>query len=435
MLKPMADVQPLRAIRYNPALDLSLAVCPPFDTISPEEQQRLYERSLYNAVRIELAKSNGGTRYENAARTLAEWLGDSTLLRDESPAYYLYRQSFPHGNTSYTRTILFARLRVVPWSEGTVLPHEQTFGAPKEDRIQNMRATKLNGSPVFLLYRDEAGEVRHATETGGSRTVKFRTEDGQGHSITRIDDPDAIAALQRAFGNENLYIADGHHRYETALAYRDEVRSQSASWSGDEPANFALVALVAADDPGLLVLPIHRVTSIGDGWSAVRPRLEAMFNIEPVTGDIAAAVAARAGEPVFGFVASDSPGNLLLTVKDADAVDRALPADRSAAWKALDYSAANHAIMQACLGLTTEQMKDYKTVQFTEDAEDAEAAVRGGGARYAVVLNPISAHRVLELADAGERMPQKSTFFYPKVPTGIVFNPVGDCMPSVAAGL
>ncbi len=424
MLNSMADVHPLRAIRYNPALDLSLAVCPPFDTISPEEQDRLYARSPYNAVRVELAKADGGTRYENAARTLGHWLDDGTLLRDESPAYYLYRQTFNQGGTDHTRTILFARLRVVPWSDGVVLPHEQTFGAPKEDRIQNMRATKVNASPVFLLYRDRTGGIGAITARYGGRSIEFRTEDGQRHAVTRIDDAEAVTALQRAFEAETLYIADGHHRYETALVYRDEVKAQSAPWSGEEPANFALVALVAADDPGLLVLPIHRMTGAGGDWDEVRPRLESMFSIDRVSGDLMPAVAAQAGRSVFGLVAGESGDNLLLTVKNQATVDAVMPRDRSAAWKALDYSIANHAIMQACLGLTTDQMKDYETVQFTEDASEAEAAVRGGKSRYAVIMNPISARKVLDLADAGERMPQKSTFFYPKVPTGIVFNPV-----------
>ena len=427
MLNSMADVQPLRALRYAPALDLSQAVCPPFDTISPELQQALYGHSPYNAVRIELAKENGGSRYENATRTLREFIANGTLVRDDEPAYYLHRQTFTAAGRQHTRQMLFARLRVTPWADGEVLPHEQTFGAPKEDRIQNMRATGINASPVFLIYRDAGGAVQQILQSGNSQTsvAEFAGDGAEHHSLTRIEGAGA-KALYQALGGEKLYIADGHHRYETALTYREEVRATAASWSGDEAANFALVALAAADDPGLVVLPIHRVTRGGDGWDEVRPRIEAMFDVATVTGDIATALAERAGSPAFGLIARESDTDLLLTVNDAATVSGALPNDRSPEWKALDYSIANHAIMQSCLGLTAKQMKEYKTVQFTADAVEAVASVRQGDARYAVIMNPISAHRVLELADAGERMPQKSTFFYPKVPTGLVFNPVRD---------
>lgn len=419
----MADVQPFRALRYAPALDLSRAICPPFDTISPEQQQRLYDRSPYNAVRIELARENGGSRYDNAAKALGKFIAEGTLIRDDTPAYYLHRHTFVAAGREHTRQVLFARLRVTPWADGEVLPHEQTFGAPKQDRMENMRSTGINASPVFLVYRDEGGSVS-AVLAGrtGAPLAEFPGEGGEHHTLTRIDG-EAASAIQSALGAERLYIADGHHRYETALAYREEARATADAWTGDEPANFALVALAAAGDPGLVVLPIHRVTKGGHPWEDVLPRISSMFKAEPVTGDLAEAVAG-AGDAAFGLVAADAELGLLLTVKDPQAVDAALPADRSAEWRELDYSIANHAIMQTCLGLSPEQMKEYKTVQFTADASEAVSAVREGDAKYAVIMNPISTQRVLELADAGERMPQKSTFFYPKVPTGLVFNPV-----------
>jgi uncharacterized protein (DUF1015 family) len=374
-------------------------------------------------VRIELAKEDGASRYENAAKALNKFLDEGTLVRDDEPAYYLHRHTFVAAGREHSRRVLFARLRVTPWADGEVLPHEQTFGAPKEDRLQNMRATGINASAVFLVYRDEGGSVAEIIEKRELPFAEFPGEGGEHHALTRIDGESATA-LQSALATEKLYIADGHHRYETALAFREETRSQAANGSGDEPSNFALVAMAAAGDPGLVVLPIHRVTRGGDPWDDVLPRIASMFTVEPVVGDLAEAVAARGPGAAFGLVAAGAETGLLLTVKDADAVNTALPADRSREWRALDYSIANHAIMQACIGLTPEQMKEYKTVQFTADAAEAISTVREGTAQYAVIMNPISVHRVLELADAGERMPQKSTFFYPKVPTGLVFNPV-----------
>jgi uncharacterized protein (DUF1015 family) len=417
----MADVQPLRALRYAPGLDLSRAICPPFDTISPEIQQQLYDRSPYNAIRIELAKEDGPGRYENAAVALSTFLADGTLVRDDEPAFYLHRHSFSAAGRKHTRRVLFARLRVTPWADRVVLPHEQTFGAPIEDRIQNMRATGINASPVFLIYRDAGGAIKEVLSGTTHGALEFPGGGGEHHSLTRIGG-DRAARLHEAFTGETLYIADGHHRYETALTFREEERGQVASWTNEEPANFALVALAAADDPGLVVLPIHRVTNGGGPWDEVLPRITSLFNAQPVP-DAAAAVSEAEGA-AFGLVAKGADADLLLTVKDTSSVDAALPQDRSAAWRALDYSIANHAIMQTCIGLTPEQMKEYKTVHFTADAGEATAEVRGGDAKYAVLMKPLTAANVLELADAGERMPQKSTFFYPKVPTGIVFNPV-----------
>jgi uncharacterized protein (DUF1015 family) len=429
----MAEVHPFRALRYDPGLDLSKAIAPPFDTISPEQQRALHESSPFNAVRIELAEETGPGRYENAAKALADYMEAGYLRRDTMPAFYLYQQSFAHDGREFTRSMLFARLRLRPWSDGVVLPHEQTFGAPKEDRIRNMRATHLNASPVFMLYRDADNRIRQLIGESVLHQLplaEFEGADGQRHRLTRIDEPGATEEIERAFADETLYIADGHHRYETALGYRDEVRASSDEWTGDEPENFAMVALTAADDPGLLVLPIHRVTEKGDPWPDVSGRLEPMFELRPITGtaaEIETALKGHAGEqPAIGLVARESPDAFELTIKDGDLVDQALPEDRAPEWRALDYSIANFAVMREGLGLSDEEMADYHALWFTADGNEAVAAVRGGRARYAVLLNPVAPHRVLELADLGERMPQKSTFFYPKVPTGLVFNLLRD---------
>ena len=426
MLDSMADVAPFRALRYDPSLDLAAVICPPFDTISPEQQAELYARSGHNAVRIELAQTSGPGRYENAATALREWMAANVLRRDSVPSYYLYDQSFPYGDRTYTRQLLFAALRVVPWDAGEVLPHEQTFGAPKEDRIQLMRAAHINGSPIFLFYRDADGRIRDILRDQERQNLplfEFETADGHRHRLVRIDEPEGVVAVREEFAGETLYIADGHHRYETALAYRDEVRAAAGEWTGDEPENFALVGLVAEDDPGMLVLPIHRITASGADWPTVRARLEELFDLAPTTGDggdVASILATKPG--AFGFAVADAETPFILTPKDRDALDEALPQDRSAGWRSLDYSVCNHAIMRRCLGLTDDQMRDYSTVWFSEDAREAFGQVQGGRARYAVVLNPLPVSRVLEMADAGERMPQKSTFFYPKIPSGLVFN-------------
>ena len=430
-LERMAEVLPFRALRYNGELDVAAAVCPPFDTISSQLQRELYKRSPYNAVRIELAEDTDGGRYQNAARTLNDWLRAGILRRDDSPAFYLLQQTFPYGEEAYTRTLLFARLRVVPWSDGAVLPHEQTFPKHKNDRLQLMRATHINASPVFLFYRD-AGDRIHDLVNQGERDEIPVSDidgfDGQHFRLTRIAEQAVVEEIESAFAAEKLYVADGHHRYETALLYRDEVRAKSANWTGSEPENFALVGLVASDDAGLLVLPTHRVTSSDASWAEVSSRLEAFFDVEPFAGDVEALVVELAAHHVsaLGFAAKDAGTLFVLTPKETHVIDHLLPQDRSPAWRALDYAICDYVVLRHCVELSEEQTKDQGVLWFTEDAGQAVEQVRAGVARYTVLLNPAPIERVLELADAGDRMPQKSTFFYPKVPAGLVFNLLED---------
>lgn len=427
----MADVRPFRALRYAPSLDLAAAICPPFDIISPEQQRALHQRSPYNAVHIELATDDDGSRYQLAAETLHRWRDDGTLLHEESPAFYLYDQQFERDGIPYVRRLVFARLRLEPWERGIVLPHEQTFGAPKEDRLRLLRAIRTNTSPVFLVYRDHDRQVEALLELPASSApiAEFTGDDGQTHTLRLVDDARTIDTLTATFELETLYVADGHHRYETALGYRDERRAGSPDWTGAEPENFALVALASANDPGLVVLPIHRVTAAGAPLSEALDRLKGIFTLEPQPSAeaLASQLAARsAGPPAFGLVSAESEDLYLLTVADAATVDALLPQGRSAAWRALDYAIANHAVLRHALRLEEEEMSDYGMLWFTEDAAEAVRDVRSGRARYAVLMNPVPVARVLDVADSGERMPQKSTFFYPKVPTGLVFNPLED---------
>src|SRR2546427_398419 len=425
----MADVRPFRAFRYAPGLDLSKAICPPFDIISPEQQRTLHERSPYNAVHIELAYDSNGDRYQRAAEALKHWREDGTLLRDEQPAFYLYDQQFEREAIPSRRRLIFARLRLEPWDRVIALPHEQTFGAPKEDRLRLLRAIRTNTSPVFLIYRDQLARIAPLLEDPASDPpVTGFTGDGQKHTLRSIDDPRAIETLTSAFEREILYVADGHHRYETALAYRDERRAAVSAWTGEEPENFALVALASSGDRGLLVLPIHRVTAADVPLSEALDRMQGLFSVEklPSLDLIEGRLAEARGTPAFGLASAESDDLYLLTMAEAKTVDRLLPQDRSAAWRNLDYAIANHVILQRVLGLEESQMSDYNTLWFTEDAAEAVRDVRGGRARFALLMNPVPVTRVLDVADAGERMPQKSTFFYPKVPTGLVFNPLED---------
>ncbi|MEE8347799.1 MAG: DUF1015 domain-containing protein [Dehalococcoidia bacterium] len=425
----MADIQPLEAIRSAPDVDLSDTICPPFDIISPEEQRRLYKLSPHNAVRLELPERKGDP-YQAAAKTLRQWLDKGTLVRDETPAFYVFQQEFRHGGETYRRRILFGRLRLEPWDQGTVLPHEHTFSGPKEDRLKLLSSLRLNTSPIFLVYADQQQRIVPllASAVSARPSVEFAGEDDLACSLWRIDDPHLSVAITRGLEKEKLYIADGHHRYETALAYRDErLGGPPVARAGDEAENFVLAALAAVDDPGLLVLPIHRLVAADAPLDRTLAALSSLFEVEtrPALADLLRDMDDR-GRSVnkFGLIAADSPDFFLLTLTDPEAAERFLPGQRPPIWRRLDAAIATHVILRHALGLNDDQIGDIQTVWYGENADAALAEVRQGRARYAVLLNPVSTRRILAVADAGERMPQKSTFFYPKIPTGLLFNPL-----------
>src|SRR5579859_1778595 len=263
----MADVQPFRGIRYNGEAvgNLAQVVTPPYDVISPEAQVRYYTRSPYNIIRLELGLDEPGdttlnNRYTRAASIYAEWRASSILRQDLSPCYYLYQQIFTHRGQTYTRTSLLARVLLEPWSARVVLPHAHTMAKPKHDRLKLLRACATNLSPIMSLYDDPQGRIRRLLSSYAAKPeVQITDEVNEEHRLHPLTDKQQIALIQNFFAERQLYIADGHHRYETALNYREEVRAMHRTLHIDDAANFVLMALIDVDDPGLLVLPTHRL--------------------------------------------------------------------------------------------------------------------------------------------------------------------------------
>lgn len=433
----MADVRPFRALRYDPAVagDPSRLIAPPYDIIDAEEQRRLYAASPYNVVRLDYGEERpddvpGRDRYARAAANLRRWRQEGILVWDERPRFYVYEQEFTYAGRRRRRALL-AAVRLEPWERGVILPHERTFPKPKEDRLRLMRSVRADLSPVFGLYRDRDA-LEPLVEPSGPPLLEAKTPDGQRHLLFALDHS-REHDIVRAFAGRSIYIADGHHRYETALAYREEMRLAAASWSGDEPENFVLMALVAADDPGLVALPTHRLLRPPVTPHDLLPRLSRFFDIEDATPRswdgtallrLVARVAAAGRETVaFGALGIEEQRYHLLRLASPEAVDPVMPPEKPAVWKHLDVAVLQYAILKACLGIDEAAVAGGDVVSYTEDAERARLAVEQGAARLAFLVNPTRVEQVLAVADAGERMPQKSTYFFPKLATGLAIYP------------
>ncbi len=429
----MADVRPFRALRYDPAhADPALTIAPPYDVISPEQQSELYRRGPHNIVRIEYGEQRpddgaADNRYSRAARDLDAWLRAGVLLRDAEPAVYAYRQEFEWDGTRHARIAYFAVVRLEEWEKGVIKPHEHTLSGPKADRLDLLRATRTQVSPVYCVYRARDGAPA-MPETPGDPLYDVE-EDGQRHVLSAVRDASALRRFAAHLAACDVYIADGHHRYETALNYRNEVRARSASWTGEEPENFVLMALTDAADAGLLVLPTHRVVSPPSSPSDALARIGRFFDVAEVSGDgdrldalLDRLHAAGDGTTACGAVGLVPGAMHLLTLRDRAGIEALMPAAEPAAWRRLDVSVLQFGILEHVFGIDAAALAAGGAVSYTQDAREACAAVEAGRARVAFLLNATPVAQVLDVADAGGRMPQKSTYFHPKLPTGLVMN-------------
>ncbi len=427
----MADFRPFRALRYRPQVagDLAALLAPPYDVIDAGEQAALHERSPYNVVRLELGETRPNdrersNRYTRAAAALAEWRSSNALAKDQEPAFYVYTLEFEHEGRRYRRTHLFGLLRLEAWEAGAVRPHEETMPGPKEDRLQLLRHLRTNVSPVFVVARAK----RALIPVDGAPLVDVTTPDGQQHELLAVTRRDEVDAITSALRDEPLYILDGHHRFETALAYREECRARAATWTGEEPENFVLAALTTADDPGLLCLPTHRLVRPPSVPPDVAARLMRYFQVDDTTPKsydgtallrlLARVSAAGTAGTAFGALGLEEGRLHLLTLRDAGAV-RALMPERSAVWQSLDVNALEYAVLRDTLGI---QHDTPGAIDYTQDAARALREVEAGRWPLAFLLNATKVEQMLSVADAGEKMPPKSTYFYPKLPTGLVLN-------------
>ena len=436
----MPDICPFRALRYDRSTvgDPALVIAPPYDVIGSAEQERLLARHPANVVRLDLPREEPGDepddRYRRAARTLAAWRSDGTLHKDPRPSIYVYEQAYRVPGTDIERTQrgFFARLRLEPFGEGSsVQPHERTLAGPREDRYKLLRATGVNTSPIVALYEDDAGASGAILETltRAAPDLDVVDDDGVRHRIWALaadgEAASAVDDLLAAADRGPVTIADGHHRYETALRYRDE-RRMSRSCEEDPAFDYVLALLVDAGSGPLTVLPTHRIVRgplEGDpaGWPA---SLGDLFDVEggltedDVRRRFEAAAGAEGGAGRFGLWTR--AGGALLTAR-REAFEPLLP-EGGAAVRGLDVTLLG--VVFERLGIDAEAVAAGR-IAFTKSAGEAIAAVDAGldGAEAAFLLEPTPVAAVMAVAAAGDVMPQKSTYFFPKALSGLVINP------------
>lgn len=421
----MTEVRPFRAVRYDlDRVDLSKVIVPPYDVIADDERGTFFDRDPHNAIRFELTrdvKDEAGTDYAEISECLDAWRREGVLIQDEKPGYYVMKQRFvaPDGVT-HERVGFYGELGLAEYSERIVLPHERTLAGPKADRLRVLRASEANLSSVFLLYEDREGAMTSllASAFGSAGRLLGRARDDAGveYELARLDDVDQIRVLRGFMAERPCVIADGHHRYETALEYRRECRAASKRADPEAPCESTLAYFANAYAPGSLLLPIHRVirgapapsdaewNSRLPGWQCRRVPVQGAAEAAATATEELAKLADRAA-----FAADADDGVLRLFWRDRPLGDE------------LMVRVVEQDVIGGVFGLTPDDVRTG-AVSFPKSAERAAREVRGGGGRVALYLNPLAPDDVFRVTGAGEVMPQKSTFFYPKVPTGMVFR-------------
>ena len=417
----MALIRPFNAMLYKIERneELQSLCCPPYDIIPPELQEKLYALP-HNAIHLELAEGEGMARYENAAKTLESWLSSGVLTDAGGDALYLYEEDFTVGGKKMYLRGLIARVKLEEYDKGVVLPHEETLSKAKQDRFDLMCATGCNFSQVYSMYMDDEHRIAPLIDSISDRPCsrEFTDADGVTHRLWIEHDGAVCRAICEGFADKKLYIADGHHRYETALRYRDMLREKNGGDAGN--AEYVMMMLVDIDQHGLVVLPTHRMLiglSDFDAEKALEKMADA-FAFEKIEKEKIPDALAGTGTR---FVFYTKKGAYLLTLQDANVMYRYAP-HKSAAYRSLDVAVLHQAILEPVFGIGKAEMAAGTNLRYTRSMEEALDAVDQGQAQCAFLINPTRVRQIRDVASAGEKMPQKSTYLYPKLTTGLVFN-------------
>jgi len=430
----MLRIAPFRGVFYNQKKirDLSKVIAPPYDVISKEEHEKLYKKSPYNFVRLDLRQEPDS--YGAVAQQLQEWRAQGILERDASPAIYFSTHRFKlKSGEEKIRLGFFALLELQDLSAGDIRPHEKTLEAPKEDRLKLMLACNAHLSPIFMLYahpKDSLNRLLAVETEGAAPFIEFEQEGGEQCRLWRIADPAVFDKLQKEMAVQQLLIADGHHRYEATLSYRDLMRRQRGQWSGREAFNYVLAYFANINDDNVVILPTHRLVRgfTHKPFLELEEALQTYFYIEqhPKTPDgkvsfLKALRAAAKKHRVIGASFKRDPRYLILRLKNKRIMQR-LAKDLSAPLRELDVTTLHLLILEHILGMTPEQQTRGENIRYSQDEELVLQALEKEDFQAAFILNATQAKEIQAIVAGGEKMPQKSTYFYPKLPSGLIVN-------------
>lgn len=427
----MAEIKAFRGMRYNTekAGEISQLCCPPYDIISEEQRLGYISENEYNIIRLELPKE-GENPYQTAREILDMWRNKGVLVSEDKPAIYVYEEEFTaYGERKSIKGII-ARVHLEEFEKGIILPHEFTLSKAKEDRLNLMKATNCNFSQIYALYMDSEHTTLATIDNESKDTPKLEFTDGEGvtHRLWIVTDENVIAKLCADFADRKLYIADGHHRYETALNYRNYCRENGLSKVGD-PCDYQMIYLVDMEHPGLVVFPTHRlVRDLPDfNVEKVLDGCREYFDVTEMNGtdnmESELAKLYDEGKKAFGFYVGNGKWYRLV-LKILDIMDKLLP-ELSEPSRQLDVTVLHSLVLERIFGIDKENMANQINLTYTKFFSEAVEGVDNGKFQCSFVLNPTRVTEIRDVAAAGEKMPQKSTYFYPKMITGMVMNDIG----------
>ncbi len=426
----MAEIRPFGALRFTEkAGDIAELCCPPYDIISESQRLDYIAKNEHNIIRLELPRE-GENPYATAAEILKSWEDEGAIACDDKEGVYIYGEEFTAYGVDYSFKGIICRVKIEEFSKGIVLPHEETLSKAKQDRFNLFDATMCNFSQIYSLYKDENGDTAALIESLSSDVPdrSFTDAEGVTHSLWEIYDADDIAMIVSQFAPRKLYIADGHHRYETSLNFRNHLRETGRAQVGDA-CDYVMMMLVDLDNDGLVVFPTHRIIRDLPGFSAdeVTEKCGDYFDIATLNSvdDIKPALDEKYADGKKSVVMFDGEKATLMTLKSLKPLEEMYP-DASESLRGLDVTVLHSLILERVLGIDKENMAKQINLTYTRDQQEAVDAVNSGMANCCFIMNPTRVSEISAVATAGEKMPQKSTYFYPKLITGLVMNKFGE---------
>lgn len=427
----MAVIKAYKGLRFNceKAGKIDELVCPPYDIINDEQREGYIQINPYNIIRLELPK--GENRYAQASEILESWLNEEILVKEDKPAIYIYEEEFTaYGERKSIKGII-CRVKIEEFSKGVILPHEFTLSKAKEDRLNLMKSTNCNFSQIYSLYMDEGKNTLGKIDALSAKEADIQLTDGEGvtHRMWIITDENAIAEICNDFTERKLYIADGHHRYETALNYRNYQRENGNAVEGDA-CDYQMMMLVDMEHPGLVVFPTHRLVRDLADFNAEKAMESCKEYFDITEYDDISTIESNLmelynqGKKAYAFY-SGNKSYKLLVLKSMDIIEKLLP-NASKATQELDVTVLHTLILEKVFGIDPENMAKQINLTYTKIFDEAITSVDSGRAQCAFILNPTRVSEIRDVASNGEKMPQKSTYFYPKMITGLVMNQLED---------